>query len=122
MDKIIDKKVMDDSNPMRHFIELWTRFRDDIFGVWTGSKEQLMEFHDWLNSLNPKLRFTINMSEESIEYLDVVVSVTGQKITTAMYSKPSDTHAYLLPTSNHPTHICKNIPNGVMKRVTRNCS
>ena len=122
VDKIIDKKVMDDSNQMRHFIELWTRFRDDIFSIWTGSYEQLMEFHDWLNSLNSKLRFTINTSVDSIEYLDVVVSVVGQKITTAMYSKPSDTHAYLLPTSNHPTHICKNIPKGVMKRVTRNCS
>ena len=76
-----------------------------------------MLFHEWLNTLNPKLRFTINFSKESIEYLDVTVRLVDNNITTAMYSKPSDTHAYLLPTSNHPTHICKNIPNSVMKRV-----
>ena len=39
-----------------------------------------------------------------------------------MYSKSSDTHAYLMPISCHPTHICRNIPKGVMKRVKRNCS
>ena len=39
-----------------------------------------------------------------------------------MYSKPSHTHSYLMPTSCHPSHICKKIPRGVMKRVKRNCS
>ena len=32
------------------------------------------------------------------------------------------THAYLMPSSCHPTHVCKNIPKGVMKRVKRNCT
>ena len=117
VDRIIDKKVMCDSNPHRSHIGMWTRFRDDIFGVWQGTEDQLMLFHDWLNTLNPKLRFTIKYSKESIEYLDVTVRLVDSKITTAMYSKPSDSHAYLLPSSNNPTHICKNIPNSVMKRV-----
>ena len=39
-----------------------------------------------------------------------------------MYSKSSDTHAYLMPTSCHPTHVCRDIPKGVIKRVKRNCS
>ena len=43
-------------------------------------------------------------------------------ILTQMYSKSSDTHAYLMPTSCHPAHVCRNIPKGVMKRVKRNCT
>ena len=52
----------------------------------------------------------------------ILSTLIGTKVVTGMYSKSSDTHAYLLPTSCHPTHICKNIPGGVMKRVRRNCS
>ena len=76
----------------------------------------------WLNGLHPRLKFTIEYSESSIVFLDLKLSVQGNTVVSEMYSKSSDTHAYLMPTSCHPTHICRNIPNGVMKRVKRNCS
>ena len=44
------------------------------------------------------------------------------KIHTRISSKECDPHAYLLPTSCHPTHIYQNIPYGVLCRVKRNCS
>ena len=39
-----------------------------------------------------------------------------------VYSKPCDPHAYLLPTSYHPIHICKSIPFTVLRRVKMICS
>ena len=50
------------------------------------------------------------------------MSTDGKYISTIKTSKASDSHAYLMPTSCHPAHICKNIPKGVMKRIKRNCS
>ena len=61
-------------------------------------------------------------SRTSVVFLDLRLSTAGPLIMTEMYSKSSDTHAYLMPTSCHPTHICRNIPKGVMKRVKRNCT
>ncbi len=122
-DLAIDQKVMDSSlNPLHHNIDNWSRFRDDIMCVWTGSEEELLDFDTWLNNLHPRLNFTMEYSRTSVVFLDLRLTVAGPLIMTDMYSKSSDTHAYLMPTSCHPTHVCRNIPKGVMKRVKRNCS
>ena len=122
-DLAIDQKVMSvDLNPYHGYIDDWSRFRDDIMCMWTGSEEELLLFHAWINNLHPRLKFTIQHSRTSIVFLDLNISVAGPMLMTSMYSKPSDTHAYLMPTSCHPSHVCRNIPKGVMKRVKRNCS
>ena len=39
-----------------------------------------------------------------------------------VFSKPTDAHLYLLPSSNHPPNITLNIPYGVVLRLKRICS
>ena len=122
-DMAIDQKVMDaNANPFFNYVDDWSRFRDDIMCMWKGSVEELLEFNTWINGLHPRLNFTMEYSTTSIVFLDLRVSMGGPMVLTQMYSKSSDTHAYLLPTSCHPTHVCRNIPKGVMKRVRRNCA
>jgi len=122
-DLAIDQKVMDGNfNPFFHLVDDWSRFRDDIMCMWKGSVEELQEFHTWINNLHPRLKFTMEYSTSSIVFLDLRVSTGGPMVLTQMYSKSSDTHAYLMPESCHPTHVCRNIPKGVMKRVKRNCT
>ena len=120
-DLAIDQKVMDSQvNPHYQCIDDWSRFRDDIACMWLGTEQELLDFHAWLNTLHP--RFTMEHSKTSIVFLDLRLSAVGPMIMTSMYSKSSDTHAYLMPTSCHPSHVCRNIPKGVMKRVKRNCT
>ena len=38
-----------------------------------------------------------------------------------MYSKDTDTHQYLNPSSCHSPHITKNLPKSVINRIRRNC-
>ena len=38
-----------------------------------------------------------------------------------VYSKPTDSHLYLPPSSSHPWHVFKAIPFGVALRLRRNC-
>lgn len=122
-DYAVDQKVMSNSNEYLRCISLWNRLRDDIYCAWTGTEEELKLFDKWLNELHPRLKFTLEYSTEGTIFLDLFVSTgTDNCLKTKIYSKPCDSHAYLLPTSCHPAHICKNIPIGVMKRLRRNCS
>ena len=123
IDYAIDQHVISDKNPWRNNIGLWSRFRDDIFCPWLGTEEELGEFDRWLNGLDPHLKFTLVASSiDDISFLDLSLCIVDKIIHTKIHSKLCDTHAYLLPSSCHPSHVCKNIPKGVMQRVKRNCS
>ena len=100
----------------------WGRFRDDIYIPWVGSIEELMEFVVWLNSIHPSLKFTVKYSRDGVEYLDLFIYSVNGKIHTKLYSKASDTHSYLVPTSCHKYHIIQNIPYNIARRVLQNNS
>ncbi|NRB82112.1 MAG: GIY-YIG nuclease family protein, partial [Saccharospirillaceae bacterium] len=123
VDYAIDSYVMSDNNPWKAWIGFWGRFRDDIYCPWLGSKSELFQFDEWLNNLDPHLFFTIEVNENNIiTFLDLELSIVDNKICTKITSKACDSHSYLLPSSCHPSHICRNIPKGIMQRVKRNCS
>ena len=106
-------------------IALWCRFKDDIFCPWVMGLDKLHEFTSWINTLHPKIKFTMAYSlasADGIEYLDTKVYVKDSQLQATVYTKPSDTHAYLNPNSCHPKHVCMNIPNGVSQRIRRICS
>ena len=46
-------------------------------------------------------------SKKSINFLDVVVRINGDKFETDLYSKPTDCHQFLEFNSAHPIHIKK---------------
>ena len=81
-------------------------------------------FDKWLNSLDPDLKFEIkyDIDKGGIEFLDIYLYFKDGRIESKVWSKPCDPHAYLLPSSCHPFHICENIPVGVFKRLKRICS
>ena len=122
VDQIIDRVVMSARNPFREFLLIWKRLRDDIYSPWTGSLEDLLEFDKWLNTLDPNFKFTMKFSTEGVEFLDIFIYTKNHRIETKIYSKECDPHSYLLPTSCHPAHICKNIPKSVLTRVKKCCS
>ena len=102
--------------------DFWARLRDDIYMPWVDTLENLELFKIWLNSIHPSLKFTFTISREGVEFLDTYVYSIGHKIYTKIYSKPSDTHCYLVPFSCHKTHIIKNIPYNIARRVLQNNS
>ena len=93
-DYAIDQKVMAlHINPFHSKIKQWSRFRDDIFFIWYGSEEDILDFDAWLNNLHPRLKFTKDYSTSSIVFLDLL-TISGNQVISGMYSKPSDTHSY----------------------------
>jgi len=49
---------------------LWWRYRDDVIDVWTEGLEKLLEFTDYINSLYPTIKFTVEHSQHSLNVLD----------------------------------------------------
>ena len=54
-------------------------------------------------------------------FLDTKSNLVGDTISVYLCTKPTDTHQYLLPTSCHPQHSCKNIPYSLALRLRRIC-
>ena len=90
--------------------------------IWTGGIDQLTQFMTWLNGICQSLKFTYTHSPEGVEFIDLFVYVADNFIHTKLFSKKSDTHCYLIPTSCHKDHAVQNISFGVARRVRQNNS
>ena len=101
---------------------LWARFIDDIFIVWPHGRRELESFITHLNKVHPSIKFTSQISDERIPFLDTMVIWEGGKIHTDLYTKPTDANNYLHFQSAHPTHCKKGIPYGQFLRLRRICS
>jgi hypothetical protein len=98
---------------------LYGRFIDDIFLIWTHTREELDNFITFLNSRLPAIKFTADISDTQVSFLDTFVKVAPQgDIITDLYSKP---HNYLLCSSAHPRNIARRIPYGQFLGVRRIC-
>ena len=90
--------------------------------VWTHDIKALNEFIEAANNLYPTIKFTHCISPEKVNFLDTTVYLVDYSLETEIYTKPTDTHQYLLPSSCHPRHIIKNIPRSLALRIRRVCS
>ena len=101
----------------------WVRYIDDIQFIWLHSPRSLTKFHTQMNTTHPTIKFTLESSPDEIPFLDDTrLKMEGNKLQTELYTKPTDTHSYLLPTSSHPPHTLKSIPYSQALRVRRICS
>ena len=88
---------------------IWLRYTDDIFFIWAHGEEQLNLFLKDLNEFSPDLKFTYKTSQNSINFLDLNVSLKNGAIFTDLHIKHTDGHQFLHK-SSHPSHIKNSIP------------
>ena len=89
---------------------------------WTHGHENLETFLQEANSFHPTIRFTAEVSNEEHVFLDTKFRLVGNEIGVDLYTKPTDTHQYLLPSSCHPKHCSRNVPYSLALRIRRICS
>ena len=100
----------------------YKQYRDDGFGVWTHSLDDLLMLFNHLNSIHPTIQFTLKHGLE-LEHLDLRIKLTKfGNIATETYYKPTDSFQYLHYSSMHPPHTVDNIPTSQTIRHLRNCS
>eukprot|EP00061_Rhincodon_typus_P004884 g23661.t1 len=93
------------TGPIPH---LFLRYIDDYIGAALCSHEELEQFINFTNTFHPNLKFTWIISDTSLSFLELSVSISGDRLETNIYFKPSDSHSYLDDTSSHPPS-CKNV-------------
>ena len=98
------------------------RYRDDCLVIWVGSIERLHEFHNFINTLDETLKFTIEIGGILINVLDLRIGLFDGRLVTSVYSKPTDSHLYLQAESCHQEASIKGIQKGVALRLRRICS
>eukprot|EP00061_Rhincodon_typus_P016375 g44564.t1 len=83
---------------------LFLRYMDDCISAASCSCVELKQFINFANTFHPALKFTCIISDTSLPFLDLSVSISGNRLTTDIHFKPTDSHNY---TSPHPP-LCKN--------------
>ena len=102
---------------------IWLRYIDDIFMVWDKGRNSLDDFLQHLNSCHKTIKFTSDISNEKIHFLDTTVQFNDSRtLYTDLYCKPTDSHNYLLYNSAHPKHLKNSLPYSQLLRLRRICT
>ena len=112
-DKFKDKMVSTEDIKMADFV-----LKNNLFEFDCKFYQQYQD----LNEFYPNLRFTYEKSKEKINFLDLVIKLTGGKIVTGLYCKSTDSHQYLHYDSCHAEHIKRSIIFSQTLRLKRICS
>ena len=102
--------------------DFFGRYIDDCIGTTSCSRTELDSFISFVNSFHPSLEFTWEISDSSVAFLDILVSISDNRLTTSIHYKPTDSHSYLLYSSSHPQHTLNSIPYSQFLRLRRLCS
>lgn len=103
------------------------RFLDDIWGVWTHSREEFDTFLLTLNNFNSSIKLKSTSSFTSVDFLDTTTFkgpdfLNKFKLDTKVFFKETDTHALLFKTSFHPKHTFAGLVKSQLLRFHRICT
>ena len=107
---------------IRDRVRLYLRYIDDLLMIWTDSEEELIKFLEELNKKHPTIKFEYEYSREKINFLDTTIINSGTRLSTTLYTKPTDRKAYLHCKSYHPTSTKKAIAYSQATRLRRICT
>ena len=102
--------------------KLYRRYIDDCIGATSSFREDLNQFITAVNSFHPALKYTWEISDTSLAFLDIKVSIEGNGLCTSVHYKTTDSHSYLLYSSSHPSHVKNSIPYSQFLRLRHLCS
>ena len=108
------------SAPLRPSLLL--RYVDDTFVIWPHGEQNLQSFHTLLNQMSANIEFTIEKEEEGrLAFLDVLVTRSGDQLSTAVYRKPTHTDRYIPYHSHHHPRMLTGVMRGMRDRALRIC-
>ena len=82
----------------------------------------LARFVYFVNILDPSLKFRFEVGGNRLEFMDLSIKIEDGKLTTTVYSKPTDGHLYLHNESCHPRNTKLAVQHGTALRLRRICS
>ena len=98
------------------------RYLDDIFTVFIGSEEDLINYQNFINKILPNIKVTLQYSKLEVNFLDTTIFIKDNTLQTRVYFKLTDTHQLLHHNSDHPKHTFKGLLKSQLIRFKRLCS
>ncbi len=100
---------------------LWKRFQDDVFGVWRGPLPTLQQFHTLVNAQHPNMKCSLTYGS-SVNFLDLTVCNVAGSFVYKLFTKPTDSHLLLPPSSYHPSHTFTSVLFSQILRISSRSS
>ena len=69
---------------------VWFTYIDDVFFIWTFGPDKLVSFMTELDNYHLSIKFTYESNKENITFLDLNVTLSGNKLTTDLHTKSTD--------------------------------
>ena len=90
----------------------WKRYIDDVFSLWNRSKQDINLFIEQANQFHPSIKFTAEISENEITFLDTIIYKGDRFLTDSILDiktqyKPTETFQYTHFTSCHPPGVTR---------------
>ena len=100
---------------------------DDYFGFWTGPVASFYGFIDTFNEYSIEHGFNVQIKISKFgtpcPFLDALIyQKANGEFHTRVFSKETDIHAYVVPSSHLPVSTLREIPKGVGCRILWLCS
>lgn len=105
--------------PFPHLIK---RYIDDIVGATSLPLHQLQDFIDFVCNFHPSLKFTFEITETPLPFLDILLSISDDSISISIYYKDTDAQSFLNYSSSHPIKTKNSIPFSQFLRLRKLCS
>lgn len=102
--------------------DIYARYIDDTIGVWTHSHQELQRFLNYMNSVHPSIKFTMDDSHStgSISYLDTLISIGSDgKYSTELFIKPNHSGIVIHYSSSQPMVTKKSVIRNEFKRAQK---
>jgi len=101
--------------------DAYYRYIDDIF-IFNKTEQKVQDWASYCNQFHHSIKFIMETSTKEVAFLDTIVRKDNDGgLYTTLYTKPTDTHNYLLATSAHLRHVLENAPYSQFLRLRRNC-
>ena len=82
-------------------IFFYRRYVDDIFLIWRGTDRELSKFVNQINKLEKNLRFKVERGGDRLDFMDLTLIITDNKIKIKVYRKKTYTDSIIPYNSHH---------------------
>ena len=118
--------IMIETKMTNKHIKIWKRFIDDIFVIWTGTKEEFEKilYMKTMNSIHNTIKFTYEASDKELTYLDITLYkgdrfLNKNILDIRTHIKDTNKQLYVHADSYHPNATKKAIMKGETKSNLR---
>jgi hypothetical protein len=110
--------------PNNRNVKLYKRYIDDVGAIYDNFDNSLPSFFRAMKVAYHPLELTFKIGRVSIVYLDLELTMNDflERVDHEMHRKPSNNKTYIPSTSNHPSHMLRNILYNDMLRAHRLCN